>query len=68
MGAGIVLLEHVMLVTAKIGHIVKSKDLIDIPESRDAITSIWANILKDNKSSIMTDPNCSSNHDALPIP
>ena len=35
-GAGIVLLEHVMLVAAKIGHNVKSKDLIDIPQSRDA--------------------------------
>ena len=37
--AGIVLLEYVMLVTAKIGHNVKSKDSIDIPQSRDAITS-----------------------------
>ena len=45
-GAGIVLLEHVMLVTAKIGQKVKSKDLIDIPQSRNAITSTWANILK----------------------
>ena len=42
-GAGIVLLEHVMLVTAIIGHNVKSKDLIDIPQCRNAITSTWAN-------------------------
>ena len=65
-GAGIVLLEHVMLVTAKIGHNVKSKDLIDIPQSRDAITSTWANILKDNRSSFRIDPYGSPNHDALP--
>ena len=38
-GAGIVLLEHVILVTAKIGHNVKSKDLIGIPQSRVVITS-----------------------------
>ena len=38
--AGIVLPEHVMLVTAKIGHNVKSKDLIDIPQSRDVITRL----------------------------
>ena len=67
-GVGIVLLEHVMLAMAKIGHIVTSKDLIDIPRSRDAITSTWANILKDNRSSFMTDPDGSPNHDALPIP
>ena len=51
MGAGIVLLEHVMLVTATLGHNVKSKDLIDIPQNREAITSTWANILKINRSS-----------------
>ena len=66
--AGIVLLEHVMLVTVKIGHNVKSKDLIDILQSREAITSIWTNILKDNMSSFMNDPDGSPNHDALPIP
>ena len=33
--ASIVLLEHVMLVTAKIVHNVKSKDVIDIPQSYD---------------------------------
>ena len=43
-GAGKVLLEHMMLVTAKIVYNVKSKDLIDIPQSRNAITSTWANI------------------------
>ena len=37
---------NVMLVMAKIGHNVTSKDLIDIPQSRDAITSTWANISK----------------------
>ena len=42
-GAGIVLLEHVMLVTAKIGQDVKSKDLIGIPQNRDDINSTWAN-------------------------
>ena len=52
-GAGIVLLEHVMPVTAKIGHNVKLKDLMDIPQSRDAITSTWANILKDNRSRLI---------------
>ena len=55
-GEGIVLLEHVMLVTAKIGLNVKSKDAMDIPHSRDAITSIWANIMKDNRSVFMIDP------------
>ena len=65
MGTGIVLLEHVMLVTIKIGNTVKSKDLIGIPQSRDVITSNWANILKDNRSSFMTDRNGSTNHDAL---
>ena len=64
----IVLLEHVMLVTAKIGHNVKSKDLTDIPQSRDAITSTWVNILKYNRSIFMTDPDCSPNHDDLPHP
>ena len=48
--------EHVMLVTAKIGHNVKSKDLINISQSRDAITSTWANILKDYRSRFMNDP------------
>ena len=32
-------------------------------ESRDAITSTWASILKDNRSSFMTDPDGSPNHD-----
>ena len=32
-------MEHVMLETAKIGHNVKSKNLVDIPQCRDAITS-----------------------------
>ena len=50
-GAGIVLLEHVLLVTATLGHNVKSKDLIDIPQNSEAITSTWANILKINRSS-----------------
>ena len=45
-----------MLAMTKIKHNVKSKDLIDIPHSHDAITSTWANILKDNRSSFMTDP------------
>ena len=65
-GAGIVLLEHVILVAAKIGHNVKSKDLIGIPQSRDAIPSTWANILKGNRSSFMTDPDGFPYHDALP--
>ena len=65
-GAGIILLEHVVLVTAKIGLNVKSKDLIDIPQSRDAIPSTWANILKGNRSSFMTDPDGFPDHDALP--
>ena len=43
----------------------KSKDYIYIPQCRDAMTSTWANILKDNRSSFMTDPNGSTNHDAL---
>ena len=64
-GKDIALLEHVMLVTARIGHNVKSKDLVDIPQSRDAITSTCANILKDNRSSFMTDPDGSPNNDAL---
>ena len=38
------------------------EDLIDIPQSRDAIT--WDNILKDN--SFMIDPDGSPIHDALP--
>ena len=54
-GSGLVLLEPVMLVEAKIEHNMKSKDLIDILQSRDAITSTWVNILKDNRSSFMTD-------------
>ena len=33
-GIGIVLLEHVMLVTAKMRHNVKLKDLSDIPHSQ----------------------------------
>ena len=37
--AGIVLLEQVMLVMAKIEHNVKSNDLIDVPQRRDDITS-----------------------------
>ena len=41
-GIGTVLLEHAMLVTAEIGHNVKLKDLIDIPQSSDAITSMWS--------------------------
>ena len=65
-GADIVLLEHVMIETAKIGHNMKSKDLIDIPQCHDAITSTWANILKYNRSSFMIDPDCSPNHDVLP--
>ena len=64
----IVLLEHVMLEMAKIGHNVKSKDLIDILQSRDTITSTLANILKNNRSSFKTDPNGSPNHDALATP
>ena len=56
-GAGIVLLNNV-----------KSKDLIDIPESRDAITSTRANILNDNRLSFTIDPDGSSNHDDLPTP
>ena len=32
-GSGSVLLEHVMLVKDKIGHNVKSKNLIDIPQT-----------------------------------
>ena len=60
-GAGIVLLEHVM-------HNVKSKDLIDILQSRDTITSTWNNIMKYNRSSFMIDPDGSPNHDALPTP
>ena len=67
-GANIVLLEHLMLVTAKIGHNVTSKDLIDILQSRDAITSTWSNILKDNRSRFMTDPDGTPSNDALPIP
>ena len=66
--AGIVLLEHVMLVAAKIGHNVKSIYLIDIPHSRDVVTSTWASILKDNRSSFITDPDGSPNHDVLPTP
>ena len=42
---GIVLLEHMMLLMAKIVHNMKTKDLIDISQSRDAITSTWAIIL-----------------------
>ena len=48
MGAGIVQLEHVMLVTAKIGHNVKSKDLIDIPLSYFSFQPVlhdWCNKL-----------------------
>jgi hypothetical protein len=67
-GAGIVLLEHVILVMTKIGHNVRSKDLVDIPQSRDAITSTWANIVKDHRSSFMINPDGSPNHDALPTP
>ena len=48
---------------AKIVYSVKSKDLIDTHQSRDAITSTWA---KDNRSSFMTDPDGSPNHEALP--
>ena len=48
------------------GHNVKSKDVIDIPQSCDAITSTWETILKDNRSSFMIDPYGSPNHDALP--
>ena len=40
------------------------EDLIDIPQSRDAVT--WDNILKDNRSSFMINPDGSLNHDALP--
>ena len=46
----------------------KSKDLIDILQSHDSITSAGANILKDNRSSFMIDTDGSPNHDALPIP
>ena len=67
-GESIGLLERVMLVTAKIGYNMKSKDSIDIPQSRDAINSTWANILKDKRSRFMTDPDGSPNHDALPTP
>jgi hypothetical protein len=67
-GAGIVLLEHVILVTAKIGHNVRSKDLIDISLSRDAITSAWANILKDHRSSFMVDADGTPNHDVSTSP
>ena len=63
-GRGPCPLEHVVLVTAKIG----SNDLIDIPQSRDAIISTWANIPKDNRSSFMIDPEHFPNHDALPTP
>ena len=35
-------------------------------QSRDAITSTWANILKENRSSFMIDPDGSPNSDALP--
>ena len=63
---GIVLLEHVMLVAAKIGQNVKLNDLIDIPKSRATIT--WAYILKDNRSRFKTDHDGSPNHDALPTP
>ena len=52
-----------MLVTAIIGHNMKSNDLINIPHSRDAITSTCANILKDNRSSFMIDSDGSPNHD-----
>ena len=58
--AGIVLLEHVMLVAAKIGHNVNSKDLIDIPQSCEASTSTFANILNDNRFSFMIDPDGST--------
>ena len=34
---GVDMLEHVILVMAKIGHNEKLKDLIDIPQSCDAI-------------------------------
>ena len=67
-GAGIVLPELVMVVMARIGHSMKTKDLIDVLQSHDAITSTWANILKDIRSSFMIDPNGSPNHDALPTP
>ena len=65
-GAGTVLLERVMLVTAKIGHNVKSKVLIDILQSRGAINSTWANISKHKRSCFMIDPDGSPYHDALP--
>ena len=55
-----------MLATAKTGHNMKSKNLIDIPQSRDAITFTWANILKDNRSIFMVDPDGFPNHDAFP--
>ena len=65
--SGIVLMEHVMMVTAKIGHNVKSNDLFDIAQIRDAITSTWANFLKDNRSSFIIDPDGSPNQ-VLPSP
>ena len=43
-----------------------TKDVIDIPQSCDAIASTWETILKDNRSSFMIDPYGSPNHDALP--
>ena len=48
------------------GQNVKWNDLIDIPQSRVTITSTCANILKDNRSSFLIDPDGSPNHDALP--
>ena len=66
--AGIVLLEHMMLLMAKIVHNMKTKDLIDISQSRDAITFTWAIILTDNRSRFMVDPDGSPNHDAFPTP
>ena len=54
--------------TAKIVHTLKSKDLIHVPQSRDEITSIWNNILKDSRSSFFTDPHDSPNHNALLTP
>ena len=53
MGAGIALLEHVMLVTVyKKGHNVKSKDSIDVAYRRLYL----GNILKENRSNFMNDP------------